>query len=190
VRRWKRRQMWQGKNSQPRACRRRAGRCASLCPSNLPRETVTHQTACACAGYGSARAFIGENVAEVLELVPERFKVIRHVRRKFFCTACQTITQSAAPSRPIARCLAGRGLLAHVLVSKFCDHLLLYRQIRYIQTWTPSNGPWLIKGPRCFKQRIDGRQSALTLFNRRPSFRLGFGYGIFDTDFEIRVNNA
>ena len=67
-------------------------------------------------------------MSEVLELIPERFKVIRHVRPKFSCTACQTITQAAAPSRPIARGVAGPGLLAHVLVSKYLDHLPLYRQ--------------------------------------------------------------
>jgi transposase len=68
-------------------------------------------------------------VAEVLELVPERLKVIRHVRPKFSCTACQTITQ-AAPSRSIGRGRAGPGLLADMLVSKFRDHLPLYRRIR------------------------------------------------------------
>jgi transposase len=60
--------------------------------------------------------------------VPSHFKVIRHVRPKLSCPKCQTIVQAAAPSRPIARGLAGPGLLAHVLVSKYCDHLPLYRQ--------------------------------------------------------------
>jgi transposase len=46
-------------------------------PEHLPRETVTHQAACTCAGCGGALRFIGEDVAEVLEIVPERFKVIR-----------------------------------------------------------------------------------------------------------------
>ena len=64
----------------------------------------------------------------MLEYVPAHFKVIRHVRPKFACAKCQSITQSAAPERPIARGLAGPGLLAHVLVSKYCDHLPLYRQ--------------------------------------------------------------
>jgi transposase len=64
----------------------------------------------------------------MLEYVPARFKVIRHVRPKFACTSCQSLVQSPAPSRPIARGLAGPGLLAHVLVSKYADHLPLYRQ--------------------------------------------------------------
>jgi transposase len=71
---------------------------------------------------------IGEDVAEVLEYVPASFKVIRHVRPKLACAACQKIVQEPAPSRPIARGIAGAGLLAHVLVAKYCDHLPLYRQ--------------------------------------------------------------
>ncbi len=64
----------------------------------------------------------------MLEYVPARFKVIRHVRPKLSCTKCDTIVQAEAPSRPIARGLAGPGLLAHVLVSKYADHLPFYRQ--------------------------------------------------------------
>lgn len=97
-------------------------------PGHLPRETITHTPACACPECGAELRVLGEDVAEVLEYVPSSFKVIRHVRPKFSCAACQTIVQSPAPSRPIARGLAGPGLLAHVLVSKYCDHLPLYRQ--------------------------------------------------------------
>src|SRR5581483_6418116 len=60
--------------------------------------------------------------------VPGRYQVIRHVRPKLSCAICQKIVQAPAPSRPIARGLAGPGFLAHVLVSKYCDHLPLYRQ--------------------------------------------------------------
>ncbi len=60
--------------------------------------------------------------------MPASFVVIRHVRTKLSCTKCDCIVQAEAPSRPIARGLAGPGLLAHVLVSKYCDHLPLYRQ--------------------------------------------------------------
>ena len=97
-------------------------------PPHLPRETVTHATACACPDCGGSLRHIGEDVAEVLELVPARFKVIRHVRPKFSCARCQRIVQAEAPSRPIARGMAGPALLAHVLVSKYADHLPLYRQ--------------------------------------------------------------
>jgi transposase len=64
----------------------------------------------------------------MLEYVPGSYQVIRHVRPKLSCALCQKIVQAPAPSRPIARGLAGPGLLAHVLVSKYCDHLPLYRQ--------------------------------------------------------------
>jgi transposase len=71
---------------------------------------------------------LGEDVSEMLEYVPGRYKVIRHVRPKLSCASCQKIVQVSAPSRPIERGIAGPGLLAHVLVSKYCDHLPLYRQ--------------------------------------------------------------
>jgi transposase len=67
-------------------------------------------------------------VAEQLEYVPASFRVIRHVRPKLACACCDTIVQAPAPSRPIERGIAGPGLLAHVLVAKFADHLPLYRQ--------------------------------------------------------------
>jgi hypothetical protein len=60
--------------------------------------------------------------------VPESFKVIRHVRPKFSCGRCETVIEAPAPSRPIPRSYAGPGLLAHVLVAKYCDHTPLNRQ--------------------------------------------------------------
>ena len=97
-------------------------------PEHLPREQVVHQPACACPDCGGALRRIGEDVSEMLEYVPEHFKVVRHVRPKLSCVRCQRIVQAAAPSRPIARGLAGPGLLAHILVAKYADHLPLYRQ--------------------------------------------------------------
>lgn len=97
-------------------------------PEHLPRETLVHATACRCSACGGELRPLGEDVAEILEYVPSRFKVIRHVRPKFSCASCQAITQAPAPSRPIARGMAGPGLLAHVLVAKYADHLPLYRQ--------------------------------------------------------------
>lgn len=97
-------------------------------PEHLPRTRVEHVPACACPDCGAAMRKIGEDVAEVIDYVPARFRVIQHVRPKLACPACERIVQIAAPSRPIARGLAGAGLLAHVLVSKYCDHLPLYRQ--------------------------------------------------------------
>jgi transposase len=102
-------------------------------PEHLPRETVTYQPEgghlrCACEGCGGALRLLGQDISEVLELVPARFKVVRHVRPKYSCGKCQTIVQAHAASRPIARGLAGPSRLAHVMVGKFADHLPLYRQ--------------------------------------------------------------
>lgn len=98
-------------------------------PAHLPRETrkiLPKQEACPdCSG---GLKFLGEDVSEILEYVPEHFKVIRQVRVKLACVRCDKIVQAEAPSRPIERGIAGPGLLAHVLVSKYCDHLPLYRQ--------------------------------------------------------------
>jgi len=98
-------------------------------PADLPRETETiapeHQ---ACPDCGGTLRHLGEDVSETLEYVPARFKVIRTVRPKLSCAGCSQIVQAPAPSRPIDRGLAGPGLLAHVLVAKYADHLPLYRQ--------------------------------------------------------------
>ena len=97
-------------------------------PAHLPRMTVNHETACACPHCGGALRKLGEDVTEVLDYVPASFRVIRHVRPKFSCRVCESITQAPAPDVPIRRGRASPGLLAHVLVAKFADHLPLYRQ--------------------------------------------------------------
>jgi transposase len=97
-------------------------------PAELPREQILQENPCACPDCGGKLRPLGEDVSEMLEYVPSHFKVIRHVRPKLSCASCQRIVQPLAPSRPIERGLAGPGLLAHVLVSKYCDHLPLYRQ--------------------------------------------------------------
>ncbi|MBI4890906.1 MAG: IS66 family transposase [Acidobacteria bacterium] len=98
-------------------------------PEHLPREIETHAPSeTACPACGGALKKLGEDISEILEYVPAQFKVIRQVRPKLACTACDAIVQAPAPSRPIERGLAGPGLLAHVLVSKYADHLPLYRQ--------------------------------------------------------------
>ena len=97
-------------------------------PENLPRDIVEHPAACACPKCGGALRRLGEDVTEILEYIPGSFRVTRHVRPKMSCRCCESITQAPAPSLPVNRGLAGPGLLAHVLVAKFCDHLPLYRQ--------------------------------------------------------------
>lgn len=98
-------------------------------PPELPREIETiapKQQACPDCG-GTLRP-LGEDISEVLEYVPARFKVIRTVRPKLSCACCSRIVQEPAPNRPIDKGLAGPGLLAHVLVARYADHLPLYRQ--------------------------------------------------------------
>ena len=96
---------------------------------SLPRETeVLEPAEAACVDCGGRLDYLGEDVSEILEYVPARFKVIRMVRPKFSCIRCDRIVQHPAPSRPIDRGLAGPGLLAHVLTAKYADHLPLYRQ--------------------------------------------------------------
>ena len=98
-------------------------------PAHLPREEMRidfGQQACPCCGGELHR--IGETVSEMLDHVPARLRVIRICRPRYGCRACGTIHQAPAPERPIAKGLATPGLLAHVLVSKYCDHLPLYRQ--------------------------------------------------------------
>jgi transposase len=98
-------------------------------PEHLPREVHTHLPAeNACPDCGGELRKLGEDVSEILERVPATYKVIRHVRLKMACTKCDVIVEAPAPSRPIERGLAGPALLAHVLVSKYADHLPLYRQ--------------------------------------------------------------
>ncbi len=97
-------------------------------PASLPRDVVEHAAPCACPGCGGKLHALGEDVTEVLDYVPGAFRVIRHVRPKLSCRACESIAQAPAPSLPIRRGLAGPGLLAQVLVGKYCDHSPLYRQ--------------------------------------------------------------
>ena len=108
---------------------RAAKRARQPLPAHLPREThkiLPKQDTCPdCSG---SLKLLGEVVSEMLEYVPEHFKVIRRVRVKLACARCDKIVQAEAPSRPIERGIAGPGLLAHVLVSKYADHLPLYRQ--------------------------------------------------------------
>lgn len=116
----------------PTAASERTRRKRKPLPDHLPREEVVHEPendgACTCPDCGAGMARLGEDVTEVLDYVPGRFQVIRHVRPKYACTACDAITQAPAPAMPTPRGRATPGLLAHVLVSKYCDHLPLYRQ--------------------------------------------------------------
>ena len=97
-------------------------------PDHLPRHVEEHAPACGCPHCGATLKRLGEDVSEHLEFIPEHFKVIRVVRPKMSCPKCSAVIQAPAPSRPIPKSIAGAGLLAHVTVSKYLDHLPLYRQ--------------------------------------------------------------
>jgi transposase len=100
-------------------------------PAHLPREVVVHepQITCNCGSCDPARLTkLGEITTEVLEKIPAKLKVIRHIRPKYVCRLCEKIFQAPAPELPIEKGRPGPGLLAHIAVSKFCDGIPLYRQ--------------------------------------------------------------
>ena len=97
-------------------------------PANLPRREVRHEpdsTTCAC---GCQMKRVGEDVAEKLDYVPGVFTVERHIRGKWACAQCETITQVPVEPHIIDKGIPTNGLLAQVLVAKYADHLPLYRQ--------------------------------------------------------------
>jgi transposase len=98
-------------------------------PDHIPRQEIELTTGDEdCAHCGGTLRRLGEDVTEELEYVPGRFIVNRIVRPRMTCSGCEAFTQAPLPSRPIERGRPGPGLLAHVLVSKYADHLPLYRQ--------------------------------------------------------------
>ena len=98
-------------------------------PEHLAREEVLLDvTADACPGCGCALHPIGESVSEMLDWVPASLRVLRIRRPKYACRSCETVAQAPAPERVIAGGIATPALLAHVLVSKYADHIPLYRQ--------------------------------------------------------------
>jgi transposase len=101
-------------------------------PADLPRQRVMHDVApeeLPCPDCGAERTKFGEDVREQLEYIPASLVVLQHVRPKYACKACQAYVVIAERlPEPIEKGLPGPGLLAHVGVSKYADHLPLYRQ--------------------------------------------------------------
>ena len=98
-------------------------------PEHLPRQEITLDVGgCTCSKCGGPLHEIGVTTAEMLDWVPASFRVVRIRRPKHGCRSCGAIHQVPAAERLIARGMATPGLVAHVLVSKYCDHLPLYRQ--------------------------------------------------------------
>jgi len=96
--------------------------------ADAPRESIVLDPGERCPDCGGTLRLVGEDVAEILDFIAAKLKVIEVHRPKKSCRECERMVQSPAPSRPIPRGLAGPSLLAHILVTKFDDHVPLYRQ--------------------------------------------------------------
>jgi len=101
-------------------------------PADLPRERIELVPPASerhCAACDTAKVRIGADTTEELDYVPASFVIREYVRPKFACASCQQgVVQAALPTRPIEKGRPGAGLLAHVVSSKYADHLPLYRQ--------------------------------------------------------------
>jgi transposase len=98
-------------------------------PEHLPRRRIVHPAPSSCPCCGSTKlSKIGEDITETLDVVPRQWFVTEHVREKFSCRSCETITQPPAPFHAIARGFAGPSLLAMILVDKYANHQPLNRQ--------------------------------------------------------------
>jgi len=93
-----------------------------------PRETITLDPGETCPDCGGPLRLIGSDVAEILDFIAAKLKLVETVRPKKSCRCCERVIQAPAPTRPVERGTAGPGLLAHIIVSKYDDHLPLYRQ--------------------------------------------------------------
>jgi transposase len=122
--------------SELRRVKRRRGRRALANFENLPVTTQIYELSTeerACPGCGIERKEIGAEESWQIEYVPGRFERIRHVRKKYACAQCEAagekpqITLATRADSPIERGLAGPGLLAYIVASKFADYLPLYR---------------------------------------------------------------
>lgn len=99
-----------------------------------------------CPDCGGDLRVVGEDVSELLDMIAAQMKVVHIARIKKSCRRCERMVQEPAPSRPMPGSMAGPNLLAHVLVSKFDDHLPLYRQHEIFAVWGPTflKAPWSV----------------------------------------------
>ena len=97
-------------------------------PAELPRKIIHHDPASTTCACGCQLKRIGEDIAEKLDYEPGVFTVERHIRSKWACTQCETITQAPVDAHVIDKGIPTAGLLAQVLVAKYADHLPLHRQ--------------------------------------------------------------
>lgn len=98
-------------------------------PNHLPREKVVLEAGDTCPECGDKDLrVLGEDICEKMEYVPARIKVIQYIRPRCACRKCDHIFQAAPVSNGIDKGIAGPGLLSHIIVQKYCDHLPIYRQ--------------------------------------------------------------
>ncbi|CAB3808279.1 IS66 family transposase [Pararobbsia alpina] len=102
-------------------------------PANLPRIDIAHEPESSTCTCGCELKRIGEDVSEKLDYTPGVFTVERHVRGKWVCAKCETLIQAPVPAQVIDKGIPTAGLLAQVLVSKYGDHVPLYRQERIFE---------------------------------------------------------
>ena len=95
--------------------------------ADTPRERRELDPGTACPDCGGALRLVGEDVSEMLDMITAQLKVIEIARLKKSCRCCEKMVQVPAPTRPLAGSMATPSLLAYILVSKFDDHLPLYR---------------------------------------------------------------
>jgi transposase len=98
-------------------------------PEDLPREEVlipAPEVCDECGGQSFRK--IADDTSEILEYIPASFKVIKYIRPRCACVICEKIVQGYAPGNTIDKGKAGSGLLAHIMIQKYCNHLPMYRQ--------------------------------------------------------------
>ena len=115
--------------SPPRVERERAQPKRQPLPADLPRvvERIEPES-CTCGQCGGALHTIGEEISEKLDIKPVEFFVRQTIRPKLACRTCETMQTPPALPAIIERGIPAPGLLAHVLISKYADHLPLTRQ--------------------------------------------------------------
>jgi transposase len=108
------------------APRARAGR--QPLPEHLPRIEHRHEPESGTCGHcGQDRVKIGEDITEQLDVEPARFFVHRHIRPQYACRACETVAAAPIPAAIIDGGMAAVGLYVWVIISKYLEHLPLYR---------------------------------------------------------------
>ncbi|KHK00153.1 Accessory secretory protein Asp1 [Desulfovibrio sp. TomC] len=151
-----------GEACAPASTRRKRGR--RPIPADLPRVEIIHdlpesEKACPC---GTELVRIGEEVSEKLDIVPAKIQVIRHIRPKYACRACEgveadgpTVKTVSMPPQIIPQGIVTPGLLAHVVVAKYADALPLYRQEDQLDISRGTLAGWIIRVAKACNPLID-----------------------------------